>query len=820
MAWGAKSREDACSVDSARNLVSEGRRSRALRNGWALLAAIAINLAFMLMTLLGTGLTRQLVARRDVQVVYIPQQRVPAVKRHFIKRPSGTRRATPPKWASLRTLPVLNRDALTSLPTLWNADGQQTSSPAFQEVGANGGHRAGTSPENAEDARLMSFRNRGIDVVFVIDVTGSMEWVLTDVTMQVREIANVLRSLAPLTRIGVVVYHGAEAPHVPVSMQPLTYSTVKLKQFLSALHASGGGGLEKDVGGGLEAAVRKAGWRKTSREIIVLVGDGPPPNGALRAIYKVVRAFARQGGRLAVVDASGQANPALVEREIGRPVDYAMYRSAPMYAFREIAEAAGRNATTLRGNLNLAQVLVGLVLGVNPTPLFSVVKMRRNSSIFKTKGTQGTTPDASVALEAKLPNSTVFRQLTNQMAMRAHEATTGLMPPSEIQKSIADVRWILKELHRRQLELEKPREIDEHALKTLYESPAWRDIAYADDWLPCWLGWLELADRHTASTNNVMRLQSLQSVFRAGQIRSWRPELAVQSSRGLARVALAEHKPSEALSILRAAREQYGARVSRRTRMSLNTDIQSLEAPIVAVSTKHKNKPQVSDAELAAIDALIRQQLRFGTGAAEAAPRIRGLLHSGSWDVRLADLVLSAKAAFADQDIGVLGDLAVAEEALNNKHYYSAVESYRSFFQAVRDASDRGLARYRYRYGLACMEAGLYDCALQVTEGIGRSGKAKHDVTSAVLKLRFLASYEHAREVPSSNARAQLRVCAAAFLADAPTDPDAQMAKRALAQTSPERVAPARIGAGDVRTRSLRHLSQLVPSRRHQTGQQ
>lgn len=666
---------------------------------------------------------------------------------------------------------------------------------AFRTVpdisGVNGGYGTQTSRGNAGIARLVQLRRRGLDVVFVIDATGSMGWVLTDVTMQVREIADALRSLVPLTRIGVAVFQGAETPHLPVRLQPLTYSTTEVELFLSGLGASGGGGLYKDIAGGIKAAVRSAGWRKTSQAIIVLVADGPPPNNALSAIRKAVRAFARQGGSLVVVDASGQANPAMVESEIGRSVNYAMYSRAPTYSLQRIAEAANTNATTLQGNLNLSQALVGRVLGINPKPLFDVVKMRfRLSPLYGRPSGRVTKPNPSVVQEGTVSDTAALRQLTDQMAVRAQAASAGLLRPSEIRQSIADVHWILRESHRRQRTLEMAIGNDEHALKALYESTAWQNISYAYDWLPCWLGWLMLAERHMGATNNATILRSAQSAFRAGQIRVWRPELVVQSSRGLARVALAEHKPLDALRILRTARARYATRISGRARRSLDKDINLLHAPIISVSTVHQTKPEISAVELADINDLIQQQLRFGSGAAQAAPLIRGLLQSGEWDVRLVHIVLRAKLALADQDIGVLGDLAVAEEALKNKHYYSAVESYARFFQSVYDARDRGLARYRYRYGLACLEAGLNGRALQVTDDLSRRWKLNNDVESAVLKLRFLASYARAREIPSPDAIALLRDCAAAFLADAPNDPDAGLARLALAHTSQLRVAP------------------------------
>ncbi len=653
-------------------------------------------------------------------------------------------------------------------------------------VGAGAG--VGTSAgggDSAEFARLAGLRKRGLDVVFVVDATGSMGWVLTDIARQVREIADALRSLVPLTRIGVVAYRDTEDPDFLVKMQPLTYSTQKLEHFLSALRAAGGGGLEEDVDAGIEAAVGKAGWRNGAQAIMVLVGDGPPRSGSLGRIRASVRDFARAGGQVVVVDVSDQANPELVEREIGRKVDHAMYRRTPMYAFERIAEAANTRATTLRGDLVLPRALVGLVLGIDAKPLLAAAgtEPRRSLAVGRAD-VSPFEPDAPLLQEAAAPGSEVLRHLTDRLGARARAAAAGALPPTEVVQTVADVRWLLQEAHRRQRALERARGGDETALEALYGSVDWRNLSYAYDWLPCWLGWLELAESDSTTEHRSALLQIAQTAFRSGLIRVWRPELVVQSSRGLARIALAEKKPSEALRLLRATRANYASRVPSTLLAELDTDMALIAVPADAVSSRTAAAHRTSASELARIDALISQQLRFGIGAAEAAPLILGLQRTGNWDERLAIETLRDGDAFADQDIGALGDLAVAEAAFNNGHDYSAVESYTLFFRAVPDAPDRGLARYRYRNGLACLRAGLNACALQIADDLERGWKIEPELAGAIRKLRFLACYARAREVPSAAAHEQLRQSAQSFLSGAPDDPDGDLARLALARPS------------------------------------
>jgi hypothetical protein len=340
------------------------QRSGVWRRGWGVLAAVALNVAFVWLMLFGTWQIGPHPKAEDLVMVSPPRAVLPPLRSEPPQRPRSQ--------APLQRLPPLPSAAVARLPTMQLTVPVPESAPAEGSDSAGGGGRDGArGGGGALPHRLVDLRKRGLDVVFVIDATGSMDWVLADITSRVREIADALRSLVPLTRIGVAAYRDAEDPEFAVKVQPLTYSNQKLERFLGALRAAGGGGLQEGVDAGLEAAVRQPGWRKGAQAIMVLIGDAPPKEGSLGRIRATVRAFALAGGQLAVVDVSDQANPELVERETGRQVNHAMYRGTPMYEFELIAEAAGTRATTLRGDLVLPRRLVGLVLGIDAEPLLA-----------------------------------------------------------------------------------------------------------------------------------------------------------------------------------------------------------------------------------------------------------------------------------------------------------------------------------------------------------------------------------------------------------------------------------------------------------------
>ncbi len=265
-------------------------------------------------------------------------------------------------------LPAMPNASMVDVPSMHWAP----AAPAgMSGAGAAGPAPAGVSMGEAEVARLADLRVRGLDVMFVIDATGSMDWVLADITDRIREMVDTLHSLVPLTRLGIAAYRDPDDPEFLVRVQPLTYSSDKLKAYLSNLKASGGGGLQEAVDAGIEAAVRQAGWRKGAQAVIVLIGDAPPYESALGHTRRMVKAFAAAGGQIFVVDVSDQANPELVERQTGRKVDHALYRRTPMYQFSLIAEAGGAAATTLQGDLELSRRLISLVIGARSEALLA-----------------------------------------------------------------------------------------------------------------------------------------------------------------------------------------------------------------------------------------------------------------------------------------------------------------------------------------------------------------------------------------------------------------------------------------------------------------
>jgi len=212
-------------------------------------------------------------------------------------------------------------------------------------------------------AYIAGLRAAGLDVVFCIDATGSMGWVIDEVKERIADIAQIVRSLVPIARFGMVAYRDRDDPEFLTRVEPLTYSTAKLYRFLSTLKAEGGGDWFEAIDAGLKTSIEESGWRLGARKLIILVGDAPIKDEQLGKVVRLVEQFRRSGGTVSTLDVSDQANPHLLEAKLGRQVAMSLYRSAPMHAFLVIGEAGQGDTATLDGELKLTKRLIKLIMG-------------------------------------------------------------------------------------------------------------------------------------------------------------------------------------------------------------------------------------------------------------------------------------------------------------------------------------------------------------------------------------------------------------------------------------------------------------------------
>ena len=119
-----------------------------------------------------------------------------------------------------------------------------------------------------------------MEMVFVLDTTGSMGGLLTGAKERIWGIVNEVMQTSSLSsvKIGLVAYRDRGDQYV-TQVLPLTEDLDKVYSTLMDYEAAGGGDEEENVRRALADGVAQAGWSQPSSshaQILFLVGDAPP----------------------------------------------------------------------------------------------------------------------------------------------------------------------------------------------------------------------------------------------------------------------------------------------------------------------------------------------------------------------------------------------------------------------------------------------------------------------------------------------------------------------------------------------------------------
>ena len=120
-----------------------------------------------------------------------------------------------------------------------------------------------------------------LEMVFVLDTTGSMSGLLEGAKQRIWGIVNqVMQESHSSVQIGLVAYRDRGDKYV-TEVLPLTEDLDKVYTTLMSYEADGGGDTEEDVRSALADGLNKANWSPLASDlsqIIFLVGDAPPHN--------------------------------------------------------------------------------------------------------------------------------------------------------------------------------------------------------------------------------------------------------------------------------------------------------------------------------------------------------------------------------------------------------------------------------------------------------------------------------------------------------------------------------------------------------------
>jgi HEAT repeat protein len=133
-------------------------------------------------------------------------------------------------------------------------------------------------------------RKKGIDLVLVMDATGSMSPVIQSTKRRIEAVVEGLRRVVPDLRARVVAFRDEGDAFVTIG-SPLTHDPRLLEDFLACVPAWGGGDTEEAVLAGLKDAIERTPWRAGTQRVIVLFGDAPPHDRELPLVEAVCKEF-------------------------------------------------------------------------------------------------------------------------------------------------------------------------------------------------------------------------------------------------------------------------------------------------------------------------------------------------------------------------------------------------------------------------------------------------------------------------------------------------------------------------------------------------
>ncbi len=211
-------------------------------------------------------------------------------------------------------------------------------------------------------------RRKGLDVVLVIDGTGSMSLIIDDVKAKMAQLVTAVHRLVPIARVGIIVFGGKGEK---MQIQPLTLNPQKLQFFLSGIQAMGGGEWEEDTYGAVGTAIDKMDWKPYAKKVIVLVGDSPPHKDDFEPLLALIHKFKDQNGTFNTVDVAAEEHERF-EREFWLKVHReeppkisplpAFYRQTQA-AYRVLATAGGGAMRSLSKDSHINQQVLILAFG-------------------------------------------------------------------------------------------------------------------------------------------------------------------------------------------------------------------------------------------------------------------------------------------------------------------------------------------------------------------------------------------------------------------------------------------------------------------------
>jgi hypothetical protein len=115
-----------------------------------------------------------------------------------------------------------------------------------------------------------------VDVVFVVDTTGSMHDDIDAVKRDMRQILDHLSRRNPDYRIGVVAYRDIKDAFLTRTYLFLETDDARIQAAIATIEVTGGDDWREHVYAGINTALDGQPWRSNASQHIILMGDAPP----------------------------------------------------------------------------------------------------------------------------------------------------------------------------------------------------------------------------------------------------------------------------------------------------------------------------------------------------------------------------------------------------------------------------------------------------------------------------------------------------------------------------------------------------------------
>lgn len=226
----------------------------------------------------------------------------------------------------------------------------------------------------AARAKAEALEKKDLDVMIVLDTTGSMADEIHALQANVKDLVRILGALSATRRVGLVAYRDTDTLSKEYVIRPFpltridTAGQIALERFIDALSTDGGETWEEAVYEGLAAAIDQD-WRPSADGVIVVIGDARAHAHQVQATYALAARFRARSARYRVSTISARVeaghpsawNAGTGGRAVGRtPQPRFGKRAHNRLAVR--AEHAASNRSPGRGGVPTPQSCLALRL--------------------------------------------------------------------------------------------------------------------------------------------------------------------------------------------------------------------------------------------------------------------------------------------------------------------------------------------------------------------------------------------------------------------------------------------------------------------------